>query len=260
MKCMKKWEHILKYRPPFLVYTDAASLKYTVNLKSEETIFQHWYAELAQFEFIVIHKKGSENVNADALSRAKHLDEPTTEENEEYQEANKVGEMKITFASELEGNPVEIGRVRRKFSRYPPAIHNLSNETRFEIVEGNELRKLQEEDEVWKEVIKWIINGKVPKMQEVRGGIQEVISVRQIFNPTLFVMHNGILCYNRHTDPAKPYDALHFCVPAVKLEEVFKICHEGVAGGHRGVAGTLDKFQRTFFTMSGCEKIRRLVD
>ena len=27
VKCMKKWEHILKYRPPFLVYMDAASLK-----------------------------------------------------------------------------------------------------------------------------------------------------------------------------------------------------------------------------------------
>ena len=127
-------------------------------------------------------------------------------------------------------------------------------------MEGNVLRKLQEEDEVWKEVIKWIENGKVPKMQEVRGGVQEVISVRPIFNPTLFVLHNGILCYNRHTDPAKPYDAVCVCVPTVKLEEVFKICHEGVAGGHRGVAGTLDKFQRTFFVMSAREKIRRLMD
>ena len=52
-----------------------------VEAHSEETIFQHWYAELAQFEFIVIHKKGSKNVNADALSRAKHFDEPTAEEN-----------------------------------------------------------------------------------------------------------------------------------------------------------------------------------
>ena len=102
-------------------------------------------------------------------------------------------------------------------------MHNLSEGTRFEIVEENELKKLQEEDEVWQEVIKWILSGKVPKMQEVRGGIQEVLSVRQIFNPTLFVMHNGILCYNRHTDPAKPYDALRVCVPAVKLDEVFKI-------------------------------------
>ena len=97
-KCMKKLEHILKYWPPFLVSTDAASLKYIVNLKSEETIFQHCYVELAQFEFIVIHMKGSENVHDNALSRAKHLDEPTAEENEEYQEVKEVGEMKITFA------------------------------------------------------------------------------------------------------------------------------------------------------------------
>ena len=83
VKCMKKWKHILKYRPPFLVCTDAASLKYILNLKSEETIFQHWFAELAQFKFIMINKKGSEHINADALSRAKHLDKPTEEENAE---------------------------------------------------------------------------------------------------------------------------------------------------------------------------------
>ena len=76
------------------------------NLKSEETIFQDLYVELSQFEFIVIHKKGSEKINADILSRAKHLDEPTEEENDEYQASNEVGEMKITFAS---GNPVVIG-------------------------------------------------------------------------------------------------------------------------------------------------------
>ena len=41
---------------------------YIVSFKSEESIFQHWFAELAQFEFKVIHKKGIENINADALS------------------------------------------------------------------------------------------------------------------------------------------------------------------------------------------------
>ena len=78
-------------------------------------------------------------------------------------------------------------------ARYPPAIHNLSTETRYEIMDGNVLRKLLEEDEVWKEVIKWIVDGKVPKMKEVRGGIQEVISGRQIFNPTLFVMGSCVI-------------------------------------------------------------------
>ena len=78
---------------------------------------------------------------------------------------------------------MEIGKGRSKFAEYPPAIHNLGEETRFKIIEGNKLRKLQEYDEVWKEVFKWIVDGKVPKMQEVSGEIQELISMRQIFNP-----------------------------------------------------------------------------
>ena len=74
----------------------------------------------------------------------------------------------------------------------------------------------------------------------------------------LFVIHNGVLCYNRHTDPTKPYNALHVCVPKVKVKERFKICHEGMSA--RGVAGTLEKFQRTFFIMSVRDKIQRLVE
>ena len=49
-----------------------------------------------------------------------------------------MGEMKITFASELEGNLVEIGKEKQKFAGYLPAIHNLNEETRYEIMEGNE--------------------------------------------------------------------------------------------------------------------------
>ena len=73
--------------------------------------------------------------------------------------------------------------------------------------------------------------------------------MRQLFEPMLFVIHNGVLCYNKHTDPTKPYDALRLSVPAVKVKETFQICHEGLSARHRGVAGTLDKFQRTFFIM-----------
>ena len=69
---------------PFLVCTDASSLKYIVDIKSDESIFQYWFTELAPFKFIVIHKKRTEKVNADALSRSDHLSAPTKEENEEY--------------------------------------------------------------------------------------------------------------------------------------------------------------------------------
>ena len=47
-------------------------------------------------------------------------------------------------------------------------MHSMSPETRYKIIEGNKLRKLQEEDEVWNEVIKWVLAGKVPKLAEER--------------------------------------------------------------------------------------------
>ena len=109
-------------------------------------------------------------------------------------------------------------------------------------------------------MIKWVLDGKAPKLAEVRGKVQEVLTVRQLFNPVLIMLNNGVLCYNRHTDPTRTYDAKRICIPESKLREAFQICHEGLAAGHRGVNGTLDKFQRTFFTLSARDKIRRLVE
>ena len=43
-----------------------------------------------------------------------------------------------------------------------------------------------------------------------RGKVQSVIDVRQIFNPMVFIMKNGVLGY---TDPIKPFNALRICLP-----------------------------------------------
>ena len=58
---------------------------------------------------------------------------------------------------------------------------------------------------------------KLRKIQD-NGEVQKVLSMRQIFNPMFFVINTGVLCYNRHTDPTKPYDALCICVPTVKVK------------------------------------------
>ena len=73
---------------------------------------------MAQFEFIVIHQKGTKNVNADALSRSDQFDEPTKEENKEYQLDDEVGEFKITYATDLDSDLEEIAKERRKFAGY----------------------------------------------------------------------------------------------------------------------------------------------
>ena len=124
-------------------------------------------------------------------------------------------------------------------------MHSISQETRHEIIKGNELKKLHEADEVLKGVIQWVLESKTPQMQELRGKVQGVLTVRQLINPILCVMQNGVLCYNKHMDPT--YNELRICLPETKLKETFQICHEGITSGHRGVNVTLGKFQRTFF-------------
>ena len=49
-----------------------------------------WYQELAGFNFTVIHKKGKENSNVDALSRSSHITEAPPLEDDDYAEFYKV--------------------------------------------------------------------------------------------------------------------------------------------------------------------------
>ena len=71
---IKKWKHILSYCL-IEVHTNASALKYLTTIKNQSSLFTRWYQELAGFNFTVIHKKGKENNNVDALSRSSHTAE-----------------------------------------------------------------------------------------------------------------------------------------------------------------------------------------
>ena len=58
----------------------------------------------------------------------------------------------------------------------------------------------------------------------------------------------------------KPYNAQRIRLPETRVKEALQICHKGITSGHRGVAGKLAKFQRTFFDLPTWDKIRRLVE
>ena len=53
---------------PFEVHTDASTQKYLTTMKNQSGLFTRWYQELARFNFTVIHKKGKEYSNVDALN------------------------------------------------------------------------------------------------------------------------------------------------------------------------------------------------
>ena len=72
-------------------------LKYLTSLKNQSGLFTRWYQELAGFNFKVIHKKGKENSNADALSRSLHMAKAPLLEESEYAELYEIDEPVIQF-------------------------------------------------------------------------------------------------------------------------------------------------------------------
>ena len=96
IQCIKKWKHILSYQL-FEVHTDASVLKYLTTMKNQSGLFTRWYQELAGFNFTIIHKKGKENSNADALSRSSHIAKALPLEEDEYVEFYLIDEPVIKF-------------------------------------------------------------------------------------------------------------------------------------------------------------------
>ena len=100
IQCIKKWKHILNYQP-FEVHTDAFALKYLTTMKNQYGLFTRWYQKLAGFIFTMIHKKGKENRNADALSRSSHMEDALPLEDDVYTEFYKMDEPVIKFLKRI---------------------------------------------------------------------------------------------------------------------------------------------------------------
>ena len=58
-------------------------------------------------------------------------------------------------------------------------------------------------------------------MHELRGKVLDMMNMRQIFNPKMFVMNDATISYKKHTDPTKAYNALCICLPEARLKEAF---------------------------------------
>ena len=131
-------------------HTDASALKYLTTMKNQSGLFTRWYQELAGFNFTVIHKKGKEKSNPDALSRSSHIVEAPPLEEDKYVKFYKVDKPVIRF----EGGLNKVQHIQRSLI---------------------EIAKEQSKDEVWSQVISWVEKGQLPEKAETRGKAREVL-------------------------------------------------------------------------------------
>lgn len=93
---LENWRCYLENGKPFTVYTDHSALKWFLSLNNPTGRLARWSMRLSSFNCIIKHKKGSDNVIPDALSRAMPVNSIST--------ANSLNTTNDTWYSNIYNN------------------------------------------------------------------------------------------------------------------------------------------------------------
>ena len=69
-----------------------------------------------------------------------------------------------------------------------------------------------------------------------------------MFDPAVFKMKDGVLMFTKAAYKNQIGEVWRICLSE---SIVWSLCHQSDLGGHRGLEGTLNKFLKGFFLLSG---------
>ena len=260
MACLRKWDHILKYRP-FELYTDSKALKYLQTLKQPKGIWFRWLEELQGYNFTVHHKPGKENTNADNLSRCDHLPEATPEEAKEAEEeylremCTESEEDYIKNLYEVIGELDEEDRIRELVECETDKIremHDFGSD-----VTPKHVAKAQKQDPIVATVRSWVQEGKKPDKQELKGQGEELQRFAQLVDA--LEIKDDILYYRyklNHIGETKTY---RMVMPETIRNSVFYWAHQDISAGHFGQTATVLRAQSRFYYPGMTQDLKRKV-
>lgn len=209
---LKHFKYYLLYRP-FILRTDHHALKWIYTMEQPVAMTARWLETLANFDFKVIHRPGTQHGNADALSRIDHGEPPDEETSED--EATGVSLFHLW--------------TQRVWDR-------------------NELQALQKEDPVLKIIRHLKITGRALEPL-VEKGMDEQYRTYKMLMKELFIDEDGILCRGARHDIDQGGLAnrrsRRVCLPRELWDHVIGIQHE--VGGHMGRDNTLDRVHQVAY-------------
>ena len=217
MYALRKWEHILRYKP-FLLFTDHQALKWLSTMKSPRGIYWRWIAELATYNYDLGWSPGKAMGCADGLSRSNHMDEPTPEEEAESEEfVGKIGKVDPT-----------------------KGIHAIQ-------LDMAAIRQAQEQDEVLQIVRKWV-KGQPPDKEELRGK-QEEYQTYFKYLKSLYIDEGGVLMMRYLGGQPLEDQRDRIAIPEQQdlRDEVFRWSHCHPSAGHFGESATAMRASLKFF-------------
>ena len=258
--CMTRLEllslvkHIQQFRnyllgKRFIVRTDHNSLVWLMGFKNVQGQLARWLEFLAQFDMVLVHRKGREHVNADALSRIP--DETGSCDNYEAD----------VLPENLPCHPCEYcKRAHRNWGRFNADVDDVKplsvKALRIDVplpaplevtnwvpgYSSADLAKKQTEDHDLKRVIRWITLDKEPseaKLALSSPTVKHLWRMRQ-----QLVVKEGVLFY-KWEDALEPRSLL--VVHYDMRDEIMLLSHDAKLAGHMGRDNTYETVRQSFF-------------
>ena len=216
---VRTWRYYLQYRP-FLLRVDHAPLTFMKSMQPQDRHTTRMLSVLADFDFKIVHRKGTSHGNADGISRAPHLrDAPDAEEDVATDEEDQY--VMSMFLADISGRNAE------------SASQLYSKET---------MVVLQDDDPSLSVVKRAVETRKRPESLEVNAASPETRHYFNLFEH-LFIGRDGLL---RYQPPGSSQEKSPLvCLPQETWDKFIQEVHR--TGGHCGINSTVERISRSFY-------------
>jgi hypothetical protein len=212
---------------PFEVHTDHASLKFLE--KAEKGRLARWALNLAEFDFLIKYKKGSNNANADAMSRNLLHSVNTGFDPENPERAMLMNKSFI---------PIQVNSLKEIQYDY---VYNVGDQSTSIIAWVDSIKAEQNTNAEFVELKKLIL--KEITLQEFRSRFPHSRYIRLMKRQALFQVVEGTVAMVVNQDTV----FLIPCAATALKKKLLQIAHSHCLSGHVGVFKTYRKLQSRYF-------------
>ncbi|VDI55350.1 Hypothetical predicted protein, partial [Mytilus galloprovincialis] len=215
----------------FTVYTDSITVRWLNNSKDATGRLGRWSLFLQQYTFNIVHRPGTQNQNADALSRR---DYPIDSQDKEYQSDDDLPEIGSLHAERKEHIAVTFEVGWENSIRIPEvlAIEEDQPKDPDEMLPTRQtLYQLQRNCPDFKPIFDYKLKGLVPdEVQKARSLVAKAYHYEIIEG----ILYHMVSENSRKLPPGHNF-VKQLCVPAVLRRDVMLCYHDSKMAAHPGV-------------------------
>jgi transposase InsO family protein/dUTPase len=215
---IRKFHSILSYKS-FQINTDSSALLQMKSLNNSTGMVARWQEELAALDFTVLHRPGTQNTNADALSRREDSSMPAPTAEEEAEQAEYVHHLHQLGETSLAAVTTPL---------------RLDPERIFEA---------QTQDSLLLTVRHWVSEGQPPSKPELKGRPRDEHQYAARF-AALGLDERGCLTITASTLSG---ERTRYLLPPSLQREAFFLAHGAPLAGHNGMNATVARMAAYFW-------------